>query len=128
MKFTGRIARVFEPVTGEGRNGKWMTQEFIFEYFESPSDRYSDQVLLKVFGQDKIEQLALKVNDAYTIGFGHSVHEYNGRFFNELRPYSFSKQASANEPEETQETQNPAIVPTVADIEKETCEGADLPF
>lgn len=76
---------------------QWKAQPFIFEYFENPSDRYSDTVLLETFDENIMAQLkeGLKVS----IGFGHRVREYTPtmgeragqtQYINECRIYHFA--------------------------------------
>lgn len=97
MEFTGRITRVLPTQSGKSSNGnEWKRQEFVFEYFEKDSDRWSDKVVLSVLN-DRIEQYDIHVGDDVKIGFGHTVTEWNGRIFNELRMYKFEK-LKASEP------------------------------
>ena len=49
MEFKGIIYKVLETTSGKSRDGKeWQKQEFIFEFFEHDTDRYSDKVVLSV--------------------------------------------------------------------------------
>lgn len=91
MEIKGRIYKVLETTQGKSRDGKeWSKQEFIFEFFENPTDRYSDKVVLSVMN-DRIREYDLHEGDEVTIGFGHSVREYNGRWYNDLRMYKLEK-------------------------------------
>ena len=94
MEFTGRIAKVFPVQSGTSKNGnEYRKQEFIFEYFERPTDRWSDKVLLSVMN-DKIETYNLQEGeDGVTIGFGHNVDEYQGRNYNRVNMYKFERKA-----------------------------------
>ena len=91
MEFKGRIYKVLETTSGKSRDNKeWQKQEFIFEFFENPTDRYSDKVVLSVMN-DRIREYDLHEGDEVQIGFGHSVREYNGRWFNDIRLYKLEK-------------------------------------
>jgi hypothetical protein len=104
MEFTGRIAKVLPMQTGVGKNNnEWKRQDFIFEFFENPSDRWSDKVVLSVMN-DRIAEYDMHEDDAVRIGFGHNVQEWNGRYYNELRMYKFEK-ISTSQP--TAETSQP---------------------
>ena len=93
MEFKGRIYKVLETTTGTSRDNKeWKKQEFIFEFFEHDTDRYSDKVVLSVMN-DRIREYDLHEGDEVQIGFGHSVREYNGRWFNDIRLYKLDKAA-----------------------------------
>lgn len=104
MEFTGRIMKVLPQRSGtsERTGNEWHAQPFIFEYFEHPSDRYSDKVLLETFDENIIPQIV--ENLTVRIGFGHHVREYTNKQgntvqINEIRIYKF----------EPQTTQQPAI-------------------
>ena len=91
MEFTGRIMKVLPLRSGvsERTGNEWKTQPFIFEYFENPSDRYSDKVVLETFDTNIIAQL--EENATVRIGFGHKVHERQGRYFNDINIYKFER-------------------------------------
>ena len=99
MEFTGRILKVMPARIGVSeRTGKeWKTQGFIFEYFEQPTDRYSDKVYLETFDENVINQL--QENLPVRIGFGHRVREYTTQqgitmHINEIRIYKFEPQTT----------------------------------
>ena len=76
MEFQGRIAKVLPVRSGviqrTGNEGKSLP--FIFEYFENPSDRYADSVMLETFDTKVIENL--KEGMEVRCGFGHNTREY----------------------------------------------------
>jgi len=105
MKFQGRIYKVFPVQTGTSSRGEWMKQDFIFEYFEQPSDRYADRVLLSVMN-DRIKEYDLHEGDEVIIGFGHNTREYQGRYFNDVRMYHFEKVKQVKATAQTSPTEN----------------------
>jgi hypothetical protein len=88
MKFKGRIFKVLDKRSGVSQRtgNEWVSQEFIFEYFENPTDRYSDRVVLGTMDADYIDKI--KEGAEVTINFGHNVREYQGRYFNSLRVFN----------------------------------------
>lgn len=81
--------------TGTSKDGKeWRKMEFVFEYFENPTDRWSDKVALSLMGEN-IDKHNIAEGDEVRIGFGHSVREYDGKVYNELRLYRLEKVGSA---------------------------------
>lgn len=115
MQFQGRIFKLFPVQSGTSSRGEWMKQDFIFEYFEQPTDRYADRVLLSVMN-DRIRDYDLHEGDEVIIGFGHNTREYQGRYFNDVRMYHFEKvkqvekataQPSPTENGQAQEPQQP---------------------
>lgn len=98
MEFTGRIQKLLPIRTGKKQDGsEWQSQEFVFEYFEREGDRWSDKVVLSLMG-DRIKDADLHEGDEVKIGFGHSVREWQGRYFNELRVYKLEKVSKTTQP------------------------------
>ena len=131
MEFKGRIMKVLPVTSGTSQNkNEWKKQEFIFEYFEQQTDRYSDKVCLSIMN-DRIAEYDLHENDEVLIGFGHSIREYQGRYFNELRLYKFQKLAQAQpEPKTAQgQAQGTQAAPNTAQAQAQQAGDADpLPF
>ncbi len=90
MQFQGRIYKLFPVQSGTSQRGEWTKQDFIFEYFEQPTDRYADRVLLSVMN-DRIREYDLHEGDEAIVGFGHTTREDQGRYFNDIRLYHFEK-------------------------------------
>ena len=59
MEFQGRIAKVLPVRSGVSQRtgNEWKSLPFIFEYFENPSDRYADSVMLETFDENVINNL-----------------------------------------------------------------------
>ena len=76
MEFQGRIAKVLPIRQGVSQRtgNEWKSLPFIFEYFENPSDRYADSVMLETFDTKVIENL--KEGMEVRCGFGHKTREY----------------------------------------------------
>lgn len=90
MEFTGQIIKVFEPRSGvsERTGNEWKTQGFIFEFKEHETYPWHDKVYLETFDTNVMQLL---VEGAVAkIGFRHSLREYNGRSYNEVRMNSFA--------------------------------------
>jgi len=68
---------------------EWKSLPFVFEYFETPSDRYADSVVLETFDAKVIENL--KEGMEVRCGFGHRVRTFQKddkeMTINELRLY-----------------------------------------
>ena len=130
MEFKGRIDKVFAVQSGTSQRGnEWRKQEFVFEYFEHETDRYSDKVVLSLAG-DRIAEKDLHEGDECVIGFGHTVREWQGRWFNELRVYKVEKVPTAIQKgggEGLTETRTGETVVT-AEPPKDGVKEGDLPF
>ena len=131
MEFKGRIMKVLPVTSGTSQNGnEWKKQEFVFEYFEQETDRYSAKVCLSIMN-DRIAEYDLHENDEVLIGFGHSIREYQGRFYNELRLYKFQKLTQAQpQPKTAQgQAQGTQAAPNTAQAQAQQAADADpLPF
>ena len=141
MEFVGQIKKILTPREGvsERTGNEWKIQPFIFEYFENPSDRYADSVLLETFNSDIIAQLKeyMKVR----IGFGHKTREITRKdgtktIINEVTLYKFELLDGAAHQPEAQAAQaaqtaavdnQPAEAQKAADGEQKGKDD-DLPF
>ena len=102
MEFKGRVSKILPVRSGtSARTGnEWVALPFVFEYFENPSDRYADSVLLETFDAKVIENI--KEGMEVRCGFGHKVRTYqkDGRdiTINELKLYKIECVSAANQP------------------------------
>lgn len=117
MEFKGRIYKVMPVQSGTSSQGKeYRRQEFVFEYFENASQRWSDKILLSAMN-DRIDQYNLHEGDEVVIGFANNVNEHNGRYYNSPSIYKFEKV--------TQVSQDAPAAPTEATKEEEKPKSAD---
>jgi hypothetical protein len=130
MEFVGQIKKILTPREGvsERTGNEWKIQPFIFEYFENPSDRYADSVLLETFNSEIIAQLKeyMKVR----IGFGHKTREITRRdgtktIINELTLYKFELLDGAAHQPEAQAAQTAAVDNQQANQPNEENKAAD---
>ena len=82
MELTGRIIAVLPANSGvSARTGNpWMSQEYVIEV----PGQYPRKCVFRIFGEDRIKQM----NEDVTVSFDIDAHEYNGRWFNEIRAYN----------------------------------------
>ena len=91
MEFQGRIAKLLPIRQGVSQRtgNEWKSLPFIFEYFENPSDRYADSVMLETFDTNVIDNLQEGME--VRCGFGHRTREYtkDGKtmIINDIRLY-----------------------------------------
>ena len=133
MIFQGRIKQVLPMRSGTSQKtgNEWKALPFIFEYFENPSDRYADTVVLETLDTNIIPHI--KEGMEVKIGFGHHASEYNGKYYNSLRIYSFEivkeqfarPKAQPQQQPAAQQQQQPAAQQQQQPAEDET---DDLPF
>ena len=92
MEFEGRVAKLLPMRSGIGaRTGNpWKSLPFVFEYFENPTDRYADSVLLETFDDKVIDHM--KEGMEVRCGFCHRTKTFTKQdgtesTFNDIRLY-----------------------------------------
>lgn len=134
MEFEGRIQRVLPVRSGTSQRGEWKALPFVFEYFESGEQRWSDKVLLETFDTNIMAQIGAylkKGQDGKAVvengecvliaelkckcGFSHSVRTFDKQdgtkaTVNDLRLYKFEVLAQGAAVAQ-QHTQQPAFQP-----------------
>ena len=136
MEFQGRVKKILPLRSGVSQRtgNEWKTLPFIFEYFENPTDRFADTVLLETFDTNVIDNL--KEGMEVICGFGHKVKTVTKQdgteaTINEMKIYKIesvraAQQApqAANAPAEAQQTaEQPIAVQTAQNDPND-----DLPF
>ena len=157
MEFEGRIQRVLPARSGTGQNGnEWKRLPFVFEYFESGEQRWSDKVLLETFDTNIMAQIgkylkkgpdgkAVVENGECVLlcelkcrcGFSHSVRTFDKQdgtkaTINDVRLYKFEIVA-AQQTQQAVQQQAAAPFPPQVDAQGNpiTNQGGnydDLPF
>ena len=155
MEFEGRIQRVLPVRSGTSQRGDWKALPFVFEYFESGEQRWSDKVLLETFDTNIMAQIGAylkKGADGKVVveneecvmlgelkckcGFSHSVRTFDRQdgtkaTVNDLRLYKFEviAQGAAVQPHVQQPANQPHVqMPFGAPQQQGGGETDDLPF
>ena len=86
MELTGSIIAIMAAQSGvSARTGNaWMSQEYVIEV----PGQYPRKCVFRLFGEDRIKQFNIQQGEDLTIQFDIDAHEYNGRWFNEIRAYN----------------------------------------
>jgi len=86
MELTGRIIAVLPANSGVSqRTGNtWMSQEYVIEV----PGTFPRKCVFRLFGEDRIKQFNIQNGEDLTVQFDIDAHEYNGRWFNEVRAYN----------------------------------------
>ena len=87
MELTGTIIAVLPANSGvSARTGNpWMSQQYVIEV----PGQYPKKCVFGIFGEDRIKQFNIQSGEQnVTIQFDIDAHEYNGRWFNEVRCYN----------------------------------------
>ena len=86
MDLTGRIIAVLPAQSGvSARTGNnWMSQDYVIEV----PGQYPRKCLFRIFGEDRIKQFNIQQGEDVTVQFDIDAHEFNGRWFNDIRAYN----------------------------------------
>jgi hypothetical protein len=86
MDLTGRIIAVLPAQSGvSARTGNsWMSQDYVIEV----PGQYPKRCVFRVFGEDRIRQFNIQMNEDVTVQFDIDAHEYQGRWFNDVRAFN----------------------------------------
>ena len=107
MEITGKIIAVLPANSGtSARTGNpWMSQTYVIE----TQGQYPKKLAFDVFGEERLKQFNIQQGEELTVRFDFDAHEYNGRWFNQIRAYNVEKigQQTTQQPT-TQQTANVA--------------------
>jgi hypothetical protein len=86
MDLTGRIIAVLPAQSGvSARTGNtWMSQDYVIEV----PGTYPKRCVFRIFGEDRIKQYNVQMNEDVTVQFDIDAHEYQGRWFNDIRAFN----------------------------------------
>jgi hypothetical protein len=89
MQIEGKLIKILEAESGTSKSGKaWSKQSCLVE----TDEKYNNLVCVTAFGDDNINNLnKLKVDGRCTIWCNVYSREYNGRYFNQIDGWRFSK-------------------------------------
>lgn len=131
MELLGRIIAVLPERSGTSARGEWKAQSFVIE----THDQYPRKMVFDVFGAERLQRFNIKSGDEVKVFFDIDAHEYQGRWFNNIRAFDVQRldaaaaqaagQAAAADPQTTQAPPAP-FPPAQPDAAGESTD--DLPF
>lgn len=89
MEITGKIIAVLPANSGtSARTGNpWMSQTYVIE----TQGQYPKKLAFDVFGEERIKQFNIQQGEELTVRFDIDAHEYQGRYFNQIRAFNVEK-------------------------------------
>ena len=126
MELTGKIIAVMAAQSGvSARTGNsWMSQEYVIEV----PGQYPRKCVFRLFGEDKIKQFNIQQGEDLTIQFDIDAHEYNGRWFNEIRAWNVLRGQQPAVSPQTVAAPSAAAAPFPPAQEPAEGSSDDLPF
>ena len=99
MEVTGKIIGEFNERGGvsNGTGNEWKAKSYVLEM---PGD-FPRKLVFDVFGVDRLQAFNIQIGEIITVHFDIDAHEYNGRWFNDVRAFRVDRGqvAPAAEPE-----------------------------
>lgn len=119
MELQGRVIAVMEPREGTSARGPWKSQQYVIE----THDQYPKKMVFDIFGAERIDQFAIKAGEEILVSFDVDAHEYNGRWFNNIRAWNIQRVDAAA-------AQAGNMPPTAAPIapQSQPAAGSQAPF
>ena len=84
MELQGKVIAVLPERSGVSARGEWKSQSFVIETHE----QYPKKLVFDVFGADRLQQFNIQSGDEIMVSFDIDAHEYNGRWFNNIRAWN----------------------------------------
>ncbi|MBQ6192206.1 MAG: DUF3127 domain-containing protein [Bacteroidaceae bacterium] len=96
MELTGKIIAEFNERGGvSNRTGnEWKAKSYVLEV---PGD-YPRKMVFDVFGVDRLQAFNIQIGETLTVHFDIDAHEYNGRWFNDVRAFRIDRGQTAPAP------------------------------
>jgi hypothetical protein len=92
IEVIGTLRQILPEVTGNGKNGAWMKQEFVIE----TSDMYPKKICISAWG-DKVEMLKnFSVGEDLKVSVNIESREYNSRWYTDVRAWKIERSGEAS--------------------------------
>ena len=93
MELTGKIIAEFNERGGvSNRTGnEWKAKSYVMEV---PGE-FPRKLVFDVFGVDRLQAFNIQIGETLTVHFDIDAHEYNGRWFNDVRVFRIDRGQAA---------------------------------
>ncbi|MFC0182591.1 protein of unknown function [Pseudarcicella hirudinis] len=129
LEVIGKLIKVLPEVTGQGRNGAWVKQEFVLE----TQEQYPKKVCMAAWGDKTNELRQFALGDTLKASISIESREYNERWYTEVRAFRIdlnNSDAGYSAPQQNQGFAPRAATQSapVADLPSFSEDDQDLPF
>lgn len=119
LDLTGTLIKILPEVTGAGKNGNWIKQEFVLE----TAEQFPKKVCLSLWG-DKVNELKkYALGDNLTASINLESREYNERWYTEARAWRLELAGGSNTSNEGNRPQSQGVT----SLSKEQVASSPLP-
>ena len=88
MEIQGKVIDVLPERSGVSARGEWKSQTYVIE----TQEQYPKKMAFDVFGADRIANFGIQLGDVINVSFDIDAHEYQGRYFNQIRAWNVVRQ------------------------------------
>lgn len=126
MEITGKLIAAMPTQSGESKRtgNKWMSRQYVIE----TQEQYPKKMVFTVFGEERLKRFDLRKDETVTVLFDIDAHEYNGRYYNEIRAYDIRRVQQEQQAPSYQEEQTQQPFPPPQQEEGDSGSSDDLPF
>lgn len=89
MEIQGKVIAVLPERSGVSARGEWKFQTYVIE----TQEQYPKKMAFDVFGADRIANFGIHSGEVINVSFDIDAHEYQGRYFNQIRAWNVTKVA-----------------------------------
>ena len=83
MELQGKVIAVLPARSGVSARGEWKSQSFVIETHDS----FPRKMVFDVFGEERLTRFNIQLGQEVNVSFDIDAHEYNGRWFNNIRAF-----------------------------------------
>lgn len=131
MEFQGKIIWIGDKRQGVSSKGTaWSSQDYAVQ---DATQKYPRTMCFNVFGEDRIKEFNIRMDEEVKVSFDIDARQYNGKFYNDIRAWKVERpnaaQAMQPSPQQTafQDHFPPAQQQAAAQGQQDS-EGDNLPF
>ena len=138
MELQGKVIAETPERSGTSARGEWKVKGYVIETHE----QYPKKMVFEVFGADRLARFNIQVGQEVLVSFDIDAHEYNGRWFNDIRAWNVVPAAQAQPAGQPMGQQpaaatpaapfppadQPAAQPAQPSFETAADDSSDLPF
>ncbi len=91
IEIEGNVFKVLSEVSGEGRNGRWVKQDFVIETFSD----YPKKICFSTWGDKTDLVKTLSTGEKIKVSFNPESREYNEKWYTDLRAWKIERDTKA---------------------------------
>ncbi len=120
LEIEGKLVNILQEQSGEGRNGKWIKQDFVIE----TSDQYPKKICFTTWGDKTTEVKKLNAGDNLLVSFNVESREFKEKWYTDLKAWKIIKKSQeTNSVGKTNDN-----IPPISENDIPPEQNEDLPF